>query len=160
MCDNDAIVERMTDCGLQAIKTAKEESVRLRHNFIGAEFLLLGLVGHRNTASYTLSSFGLNLKRTRQEVERVIGQGSGYFTEDFNFTAQGKEILNSSLEEAEKAGRYEINSSDILLALIQKEKNRGGSVSKVFDYLDVDIDDLRLSLLERLQKEELPDSSG
>lgn len=150
MCDTEKIIDKLADCGSQAVKTAKEESVRLGHHFIGTEFLLLGLVGHRNTTSSVLSSFGLKLKRTREEVERIVGLGTGYTTEKYYFTPAAKNILMLSLEEAEKQGRKDITSAHLLLAIINQAKKEKGSASRVFEYLDVDIDALRSSLLEQL----------
>jgi ATP-dependent Clp protease ATP-binding subunit ClpC len=71
--------ERFTEQAIKAIMLAQEEARRLGHNFVGTEQILLGLVGEgTGIAAKVLLDMGLNLKEARNEIENIIGRGSGF----------------------------------------------------------------------------------
>lgn len=59
----------------QALALARKEADRLNHNFVGTEHLLLGLISlGQGVAVTVLRKLGVDLERTREEVEKqVIG---------------------------------------------------------------------------------------
>lgn len=70
--------EHFTNTAIAVIMKAQEEARRLRHNFVGTEQLLLGLIKEEATLSAkVLGEFGVNLNDARAEVEAIIGRGSG-----------------------------------------------------------------------------------
>lgn len=70
--------EHFTNTAIAVIMKAQEEARRLRHNFVGTEQLLLGLIKEENTISArVLNDFGITLEDARTEVEAIIGRGSG-----------------------------------------------------------------------------------
>jgi ATP-dependent Clp protease ATP-binding subunit ClpC len=76
--------ERFTDTAIKVIRLAQEEARRLGHNFIGTEQILLGLIGEGNgVAAKVLNSLGVSLKEAREEVEKIIGRGSGFAVVEF-----------------------------------------------------------------------------
>ena len=67
--------EHFTNNAIAVIMKAQEEARRLRHNFVGTEQLLLGLIKEGSTISAKiLNEFGVNLNDARAEVEAIIGQ--------------------------------------------------------------------------------------
>ena len=55
----------------QVLSPARREAERLRHNFVGSEHLLLGMIAlGRDTAFDVLYNLGLNLDVVRAEVEK------------------------------------------------------------------------------------------
>src|SRR3990167_9900549 len=59
------------------ITFSREEALRLGHNYIGTEHLLLGLVREgEGIAAGVLESLGVNLDKVRHEVIRVLSQSS------------------------------------------------------------------------------------
>jgi ATP-dependent Clp protease ATP-binding subunit ClpC len=68
----------------KVIEHAIEESRELKHNYVGTEHILLGLLWETNgVASKSLRNKGLRLKDTRQEVSRIfeIGKGLDYLND-------------------------------------------------------------------------------
>ena len=95
--------ERFTEQSIKVIMLAQEEARRLGHNFVGTEQILLGLIGEgTGIASKVLKENGVNLKDARNEVEKIIGRGSGFTPAEIPFTPRVKRMLEISLEEARK----------------------------------------------------------
>lgn len=100
-----AMFERFTEKAIKVIMLAQEEARRLGHNFVGTEQILLGLIGEgTGIAAKVLKSMGINLKDARQEVEKIIGRGSGFVAVEIPFTPRAKRVLELSLEEARQLG--------------------------------------------------------
>ncbi len=61
----------------KAVEYAIEEARRLKHNYVGTEHLLLGLLKeHDGVAAQVLMNLGLKLDDVREEVLATLGQGS------------------------------------------------------------------------------------
>ena len=70
--------ERFTDRARRVVVLAQEEARMLNHNYIGTEHILLGLIHEgEGVAAKALESLGISLEAVRQQVEEIIGQGSG-----------------------------------------------------------------------------------
>jgi ATP-dependent Clp protease ATP-binding subunit ClpA len=68
--------ERFTESARASVVRAQQEAGELRHDWIGTEHLLLGLLGAQEgpTAAFLLAR-GLTLEGARAEVERRVGRG-------------------------------------------------------------------------------------
>src|SRR6478735_2021730 len=77
-----SVFERFTDRARQVVVLAQDEARGLRHNYIGTEHLLLGLMGVEDgLAVRVLESFGIVLEEARACVARIVGQGDEPVTE-------------------------------------------------------------------------------
>src|SRR6266540_1033461 len=73
--------DRFNDRAKRVLALAQDEAIRLNHNYIGPEHLLLGLVREgEGVAARVLDSLGVQLSVVRQEVERAIGRGQSSTT--------------------------------------------------------------------------------
>ena len=69
-------MERFTQRARRVLSLAHEEAERLRHNFIGTEHLLLGLIREDGgVAGRVLRELGLETERVNQMVQRLSGTG-------------------------------------------------------------------------------------
>jgi hypothetical protein len=133
--------ERFTDRARRVVVLAQEEATGLKHNYIGTEHLLLGLVREREgVASEALESLGISLEAVRSEVEQIIGQGQAAVVGQVPFTPRAKKVLELSLREALQLGHSYIGTEHILLGLIREGegvaaqvlvKLGGGDLSRV-----------------------------
>lgn len=99
---------------------AQEESRRLGHNFVGAEQILLGLIGEgTGVAAQILKSSGITLKDARIEVEKNIGRGVDPVSIEIPFTVGAKRILELSWDVSKELGKNYISSKHLLLGLIR-----------------------------------------
>jgi ATP-dependent Clp protease ATP-binding subunit ClpA len=68
--------ERFTDRARRVVVLAQEEARMLNHNYIGTEYILLGLIHEaEGVAAKALESQGFSLEAVRSQVEEIIGQG-------------------------------------------------------------------------------------
>ena len=68
--------ERFTERARQVIVLAQEEARVLRHNYIGTEHLLLGLLREADgVAARVLGSLEVTLEEVRGDVARIVGEG-------------------------------------------------------------------------------------
>jgi ATP-dependent Clp protease ATP-binding subunit ClpC len=68
--------ERFTERARQVVVLAQEEARVLRHNYIGTEHLLLGLLREADgVAARVLGGLEVSLEEVRGEVARIVGKG-------------------------------------------------------------------------------------
>jgi ATP-dependent Clp protease ATP-binding subunit ClpA len=66
--------ERFTDRARESVVLAQDEAGLLRHNYIGTEHLLLGILREgAGVGARVLDRLGVDLERTRSDVRRVVG---------------------------------------------------------------------------------------
>jgi ATP-dependent Clp protease ATP-binding subunit ClpC len=86
--------ERFTERARQVVVLAQEESRRLKHNYIGTEHLLLGLLREEEgVAARVLERLGVTADEVRAEIDRVIGQGDEVASGQIPFTPRAKHAL-------------------------------------------------------------------
>jgi hypothetical protein len=113
--------ERFTDRARRVVVLAQEEAVGLRHNYIGTEHLLLGLIREREgVAARALESLGISLEAVRAEVLEIIGEGQTAAIGQIPFTPRAKKVLELSLREALQLGHNYIGTEHILLGLVRE----------------------------------------
>lgn len=99
------VFERFTERARQVVVLASEESRMLKHDSIGTEHILVGLVRERDgMAARVLDSLGVTLDRSRDQVVRLLGSGEADPSRQIPFTPEGKQVLERSLEEALSLG--------------------------------------------------------
>ena len=88
-----AMFGRFTERAQKAILLAQEEAKGLKHNYVGTEHLLLGLVAEaQGVAALALKESGVNIDNLRKEVIKAIGQGE-HDSELLGFTPRTKRIF-------------------------------------------------------------------
>jgi ATP-dependent Clp protease ATP-binding subunit ClpA len=112
------VFERFTEHARQVIVLAQDEALGLRHNYIGTEHLLLGLLRVEDSlAADLLNALGVTIDDTRAEVTKTIGPGDEAVTGQVPFTPRAKRVLELSMQEARGLGHNYIATEHLLLAL-------------------------------------------
>jgi hypothetical protein len=142
--------ERFTDRARRVVVLAQEEARILRHNYIGPEHILLGLIHEGSgVAAKALESLGISQETVRQRVEEAIGRGEQAPFGHIPFTPQAKKLLESSLRESRALGHNYIGTEHILLALI----GQGESVAaQVLTGLGADLNGAREQVIRLLDE--------
>jgi ATP-dependent Clp protease ATP-binding subunit ClpA len=141
--------ERFTDRARRVVVLAQEEARMLSHNHIGTEHILLGLIHEgEGVAARALESLGIALNTVRNEVERMIGQGSAAPTGHIPFTPRAKKVLELSLREALQLGHNYIGTEHILLGLIREGE---GVAAQVLQKLGADLNRVRQQVIQTLE---------
>jgi len=121
--------QRFTDRARRVVHLAKEEAWLLRHNYVGTEHLLLGLLYEGNgVAARALVSLGVSLDDARARVEEIIGRGDIPPKADVPFTPRTRKVLELSLREAMRLGHHYIGTEHILLGLLREGAGVGAQV--------------------------------
>jgi ATP-dependent Clp protease ATP-binding subunit ClpC len=140
--------EHFTNTAIAVIMKAQEEARRLRHNFVGTEQLLLGLIKEEQTVSaQVLNDFGITLSDARTEVEAIIGRGSGSAPPEIPFTPKVKQVFEQAFQEARKLDASYIEPEHLLLSLTQ---NTESVAYRVLSNLGVDPAKLRTRVIQEL----------
>ncbi|AFZ17388.1 ATP-dependent Clp protease ATP-binding subunit [Allocoleopsis franciscana] len=142
--------ERFTDTAIKVIRLAQEEARRLGHNFVGTEQILLGLIGEADgIAATVLQSLGITIQEVREEIEKIIGRGSGFVAVEIPFTPRSKRVLELSLEESRTLGQDYVGTEHLLLGLIRDGE---GVAARVLLNLGVDSKEVRAKVIEMLSE--------
>ena len=91
-----------TDGVKRVMQTAREESARLGHNYIGTEHLLLGIIKDgKGKAVTVMTNLGLNLETVKSSIEDYVSTLGGTTTiGEVPFTPRAKQILEVAANEA------------------------------------------------------------
>ncbi|MCI3923327.1 ATP-dependent protease ATP-binding subunit ClpC [Paenibacillus sp. TRM 82003] len=146
---------RFTERAQKVLALAQEEAVRLGHNNIGTEHILLGLIREGDgIAAKALIGLGLGLEKIQDEVEALIGRGQEQPT-NIAYTPRAKKVIELSMDEARKLGHTYVGTEHILLGLIREGE---GVAARVLNNLGVSLNKARQQVLQLLGSSE--SSSG
>jgi ATP-dependent Clp protease ATP-binding subunit ClpA len=121
--------ERFTDRARRTVVLAQEEARRLKHNYIGTEHILLGLLGERDgVAARALQQFNLTLEGARDEVRAMVGTGTIALKGHIPFTPRAKKTLELALREALELHHNYIGTEHILLGVIREGEGVGANI--------------------------------
>ncbi len=113
--------KRFTERARQVVVLAQDEARLLKHNYIGTEHELLGLIREEGgIGARVLASFGVTLEDVRSQVARIVGSGEEVTTGQIPFTPRAKRVLELSLREALSLGHDYIGTEHILLGLVRE----------------------------------------
>jgi ATP-dependent Clp protease ATP-binding subunit ClpA len=116
-----SMFERFTEQARNAIVLAQEEARGLKHNYIGTEHMLLGLLRDRDSlAARVLQSFGIDLEAARVQVSAAVGVGEEVVSGQVPFTPRSKKVLELALKESQALGRDYIGTEHLLLGLARE----------------------------------------
>jgi ATP-dependent Clp protease ATP-binding subunit ClpC len=117
------VFERFTQRARQVVVFAQDEARALKHNYMGTEHLLLGLLREeQGLAARVLASFEITLDRVRAEIVRIVGRGDEVTGGPMPLTPRTKKVLELSLREAISLGHKYIGTEHILLGLARENE--------------------------------------
>jgi ATP-dependent Clp protease ATP-binding subunit ClpC len=143
------VFERFTERARQVVVLAQDEARSLKHDYIGTEHLLLGLLREEEgIAAGVLESLGVTLEEARAQVARIVGSGEAQFAGgQIPFTPRAKKVLELSLREALSLGHNWIGTEHVLLGLVRE--NEGVAARILLDF-DADAEKLRNEVVRSL----------
>jgi ATP-dependent Clp protease ATP-binding subunit ClpA len=118
--------ERFTNLARHVVVLSQEEARKLRHNYIGTEHILLGLLAETDgLAARALTSLGMSYDGIRQEVSDLVGTGKKEPSGHIPFTPRAKKTLELALREALQLNHTYIGTEHLLLGLLNEGKSGG-----------------------------------
>ncbi len=126
--------ERFTERARQVVVLAQEEARTLKHNYIGTEHLLLGLLREdTGLAARVLESLDITIERARGQVVRIVGSGEEVTSGQIPFTPRAKAVMEMALREALSLGHDYIGTEHILLAVVRENEGVAARILRDFD---------------------------
>ena len=142
----------------EVISLSREEALRLGHDYIGTEHLLLGMIREgEGVAIELLRKLGVSLEELRESIEQATkstSTGNVRKLTNIPLTRQSEKVLKITYLEAKIFKSQLIGTEHLLLSILRDESNLG---SKVLEKLEVSYDVVK-ELLE-YQSENPVDSS-
>jgi ATP-dependent Clp protease ATP-binding subunit ClpC len=143
------VFERFTERARQVVVLAQDEARLLRHNYIGTEHILLGLLREEEgLAARVLESLDIGLEDVRGQVARLVGQGDEVPTGQVPFTPRAKKVLELSLREAQGLKHNYIGTEHILLGVVRENE---GVAARILLYLGASGEMIREAVLGMLE---------
>lgn len=102
------------------LKTAREEAVRLKHNYIGLEHLFNAMTRTPNgIATLILTDSKLDPREVRNAIRREVGSGDEEVAENPPLTPRTHRILAQSIYLADDLNSQHVTEEQILLCMLQ-----------------------------------------
>ncbi len=134
-------LDRFTKRARRVLTLAQEEALRLNHNYIGTEHLLLGLVREENgVAVKVLRELGVEPNQVIRAVERTVGRGERAPFGKPTLAPRTKRVIELAVDEARLMGHHYIGTEHLLLGLVREGE---GIAVNVLRNLGVDLDGVR-----------------
>src|SRR5690625_4348580 len=127
------------------IAYSEEEALRLGHDFIGTEHLMLGLLRDGNgKAINILNALDIDLNHLRRKVEILSPANSEVITtnekKNLRLTRQAERALKTTFLEAKLFQSSSINTAHLLLCIL---RNQNDPTTKLLNRLKVDYEGVK-----------------
>ena len=140
--------ERFTDRARRVVVLAQDEARGLKHNYIGTEHLLLGLISEgEGVAAKALETMGIKGEAVRASVIEIIGEGEKPVEGHIPFTPRAKRVFELSLREALQLGHNYIGTEHLLLGLLKEGE---GVAAQVLTKQGADLAQVRQTVIQML----------
>jgi len=128
---------KFSDRVKEVISLSKEEALRLGHDYIGSEHLLLGIIREgEGTAVGLLKKMGVVLEELRETIERTTrGTATGNVKNLSNIplTRQSEKILRITQLETKVFKSEKVETEHLLLAILRDEDNLATQILEKFN---------------------------
>jgi ATP-dependent Clp protease ATP-binding subunit ClpC len=142
------VFERFTERARQVVVFGQDEARLLKHNYIGTEHILLGLLREEEgLAARVLESLDITVDEVRAQVARIVGEGDEVTSGQIPFTPRAKKLLELALRESQSLGHNYIGTEHILLGLVRE--NEGVAARILLDF-DADAETIRNEIIRML----------
>ncbi len=150
---------RFTERAGKVMQLANQEAQRLKHEYIGTEHILLGLIQDGSSvAANVLKNLGVDLRRVHDEIGKIVQAGSEPDTKNKHApTPQAKKVLEYAIEEARNLKHNYIATEHILLGLLREQEGVG---ARVLLNLNLKLEEVREQVLKLLGHGKSDDAEG
>jgi len=112
---------RFTQRAQKVLQLAQEEAIRWKHESIGTEHILLGLIREGGgIAAKALEAIDISPQMIESGIEELVGKGTENVGPIVHYTPRAKKVIELSVDESRKLGHSYIGTEHILLALIRE----------------------------------------
>lgn len=124
--------ERFTELARQTVVCAQDEARLLRHDHIGGEHLLLGLLRvEQGLGARALVSLGVSLEGLRGLLVAAVGLGEEQIAGQIPFTPRSKKMLELALREALSLGHNYVGTEHVLLGVVREAEGPAAELLQI-----------------------------
>ena len=133
----------------KVLSMARQEAIRLQHDYVGTEHILLGLIREgEGVAAHVLGNLDVDLDRIHERVEESVRKGKATIAlGELPYTSPAKKVLEFAMAEARELNHSYVGTEHLLLGLLRESK---GIAAQVLNSLGVTIDEARAETLKVL----------
>jgi len=140
----------------RVISSSRDSAIRLGHDYIGTEHLLLGIIKDKESlASRVLNSLQVNTSELQQTVERNIRRGGAVKTrlniDNLPLNKQAEKVLKVTFLEAKMLKSEEITPEHLVLSILKHNDN---PASEALNEFEVDYETFKSELEFVMQEQE------
>jgi len=141
-----------TDRVRKVLAMAREEAIRLQHDYVGTEHILLGLIREgEGVAAAVLQNLSVDLEQIQERVEESVRRGKATIAlGELPYTSRAKKVLEFAMAEARELNHSYVGTEHLLLGLLREEK---GIAAEVLGQLGISLEDARRETLKLLGSE-------
>src|SRR5690554_1135200 len=138
-----------TDRVRKVLAMAREEAIRLQHDYVGTEHILLGLIREgEGVAAAVLMNLNVDLEQVHERVEESVLKGKATIAlGELPYTSRAKKVLEYAMAEARELHHSYVGTEHLLLGLLREEK---GIAAQVLNSLGVTLEEARAQTLKLL----------
>ena len=140
----------------KVLAMAREEAARLRHEYVGTEHLLLGLIREGDgVGANVLENLHVDFAELKSGVESSVKKGRAGETvgPDLPYTSRAKKVLELAMTEAREMNHSYVGTEHLLLGLIREGS---GIAAQALHERGVSSDNARIEVLRVLGTESAP----
>jgi ATP-dependent Clp protease ATP-binding subunit ClpC len=148
-----------TDRVRKVLAMARDEAIRLQHDYVGTEHILLGLIREGDgVAAAVLTNLSTALDQVHDCIEESVKQGKATIAlGELPYTSRAKKVLECAMAEARELNHSYVGTEHLLLGLLREEK---GIAAQVLNSLGISLEDTRAETLKVLGSEMSGGSGG
>jgi ATP-dependent Clp protease ATP-binding subunit ClpC len=148
-----------TDRVRKVLAMAREEAIRLQHDYVGTEHILLGLIREgEGVAAAVLMNLNVDLEQIHERIEDSVRKGKATIAlGELPYTSRAKKVLEYAMAEARELNHSYVGTEHLLLGLLREEK---GIAAQVLNALGVTLEDARAETLKLLGSDVGPSQPG
>lgn len=124
--------ERFTDRARKVMQLANQEAQRFQHEYVGTEHVLLGIIKDGGgVAAYALRELGLDLRKVRLEVEKLVQCGPNVIIMGkLPQTPQLEKAIERAIEISQDRKNNHVGTEHLVLAIAKDDEGVVGTVLK------------------------------
>jgi len=141
-----------TDRVRKVLAMARDEAIRLQHDYVGTEHILLGLIREgEGVAAAVLTNLSADLDQVHERIEESVKKGKATIAlGELPYTSRAKKVLEFAMAEARELSHSYVGTEHLLLGLLREEK---GIAAQVLGSLGISLEEARAETLKVLGSE-------
>ncbi len=140
--------DRFTDSARRVIQLANQEAIRFKHEFIGTQHILLGLVvDDAGVATYVLTELNVDRHNVRAEIDKIGADAIETTSRKLPQTPRAKKLIEYAMDAAHSLGHDYVGSEHMLLGLLRDQES---SAVQILVNLGINLETVRKDVLDVL----------